>query len=107
MGWTILNLIGFAIGCKTSKVIWKDRLNGKGLVIGNILVTLVLGLVTGFHFGIVFLITSQISAFIGAIFMEPSDPNGYRFGDEQKAWNAQQAAKARANPTLPCWIASI
>lgn len=100
MVWTILNLICFAIGAYMSKALLKETKDGKWLILGNVAVALIIVLGKGFPFGITFLVTTIIAGFISAIFMEPSDPNGYHFGDEQKAWNAQQAAKARANPTL-------
>ena len=98
MGWTILNLVCFAIGCRFTKAILDEAVDGKALVIGNIITGLTLGFGTKLPWGITFLVTSTISLFLGAIFLERK--NGRKFGDEQKAWNAQQAAKARANPTL-------
>lgn len=98
MGWTILNLVCFAIGCRFTKAILDEAVNGKILVLSNIIIGLSFGLGTKLPFGITFLVTSIISLFIGAIFLKRK--NGRKFGDEQKAFNAGQAAKARANPTL-------
>lgn len=100
MGWTILNLVCFAIGAYLSKATIKETMNGKGLVIGNIMVALAFSLGNEFPLGITFLVTSIITVFVGVIFFEPTDPNGYRLGDAQKAFDAQQIAKAKANPTL-------
>lgn len=98
MGWTILNIIGLAIGAYFSKRTWKIMMNGEYLVIGNLLFIAFLWLNNGTKLGLIFGIVSLILWLIGAMFFTYRD--GTSAKDAQRAWNAQQAAKARANPTL-------
>ena len=98
MGWTILNLVCFAIGAYFSKAAIKEIKEYKGLIIGNIIGAIILWLGCNVSLGISFLVSSTVGLFIGAIFLTSN--NGRKFGDAQRAFDAQQIAKARANPTL-------
>lgn len=98
MGWTILNLVCFAIGAYCAKIIWKAFIHGELYIIISSLLTIFLGIETGIPYGIIFLILVNVAGVLAGMTLKGS--NGISGSDLQKAFNDQQAAKARANPTL-------
>ena len=101
MGWTILNIIGLAIGAYCSKLVLEELQKGKLVVALSILITISFGCIKFTYLGLAFGIISIITTILASMFLTFKDGTKAMTGEEcQRAWNAQQAAKARANPTL-------